>query len=122
MPEYIAPGVFVEEIWPGPTPIDGVATSTVGAGGVTERGPADGKPALVTRFADFERVFGAVLPEPPAEVTNRWASDAEEGGRWWTFPLSVKGFFDNGGKRLFVRRVTTNSPEALRVEDFAEAV
>jgi len=120
MAEYLSPGVYVEEIDAGPKPIEGVSTSTTGVVGVTERGPSGGtapgdttnrgKPVLVTSFADFNRIFGGFLPEPPANLVNRWALDPAEGGRWWLFPLSVKGFFDNGGRRLFVRRVFASGP------------
>jgi hypothetical protein len=112
MPEYLHPGVYVEEVDAGPKPIEGVSTSTAGAVGVTERGPTNGgppyygKPVLVTSFADFERTFGGFLPVPdPPSLVNTWNLDAVEGGRWWQFPLSVKGFFDNGGQRLYVKRV-----------------
>jgi phage tail sheath protein FI len=105
MPEYLHPGVYVEEVDAGPKPIEGVSTSTAGAVGVTERGPTDGKPILCTSFADFERTFGGFLPAPDPPLVARWDLDAAEGGRWWQFPLSVKGFFDNGGQRLYVKRV-----------------
>ena len=39
MPEYLAPGVYVEEVSTGPRPIEGVSTSTAGFVGETERGP-----------------------------------------------------------------------------------
>ena len=39
MPEYLAPGVFIEEIERGPRPIEGAATSTAAFLGETERGP-----------------------------------------------------------------------------------
>ena len=42
MPEYLAPGVYVEEIASGPRPIEGVSTSTSGMVGVTQRGPVGG--------------------------------------------------------------------------------
>ena len=105
MAEYLHPGVYVEEIDAGPSPIAGVSTSTAGAVGVTERGPTSDKPVLCTSFADFERTFGSFLSVPPASIDNRWNFDTAEGGRWWLFPLSVKGFFDNGGQRLYVKRV-----------------
>jgi phage tail sheath protein FI len=105
MPEYLSPGVYVEEIDAGPKPIAAVSTSTAGMVGVTERGPTSGKPQLVTSFAEFNRVFGGFTAPPDANVVNRWAVDRAEGGRWWWFPLSVKGFFDNGGQRLYVKRV-----------------
>ncbi len=124
MPEYLSPGVYVEEVDAGPKPIEGVSTSTAGAVGVTERGPSGnppggpvpgdtsnrGKPVLVTSFAEFTRTFGGFLPEPNAATVNHWALDPAEGGRWWLFPLSVKGFFDNGGQRLYVKRVFAAGP------------
>jgi uncharacterized protein len=105
MPEYLHPGVYVEEVDAGPKPIEGVSTSTAGAVGVTERGPTTGKPVLCTSFAEFQRTFGSFLPVPDPPDLNRWDLDLAEGGRWWLFPLAVKGFFDNGGQRLYVKRV-----------------
>jgi phage tail sheath protein FI len=107
MPEYLSPGVYIEEVATGPQPIEGVSTSTTGAVGVTVRGPSEGPPRLVTSFLDFVRTFGDFLPPPTPAVFNTFATDLTEGGRWWTFPLAVKGFFDNGGKRLFVKRVVS---------------
>jgi uncharacterized protein len=109
MAEYLSPGVYVEEIDAGPKPIEGVSTSTAGAVGVTARGPTQGrqgpysgKPELVTSFSEFTRKFGGYLPEPAA-ATMTAASAAL--GDWWKFPLAVKAFFDNGGQRLYVKRV-----------------
>ena len=58
MPEYLSPGVYVEEVDAGPKPIEGVSTSTAGAVGVTARGPDTGKPILVTSYAEYVRTFG----------------------------------------------------------------
>ena len=107
MPEYLSPGVYVEEIDAGPRPIAGVSTSTAGMVGVTQRGPTDGKPKLVTNFLEYQTTFGGFLTEPDPLVRDRWAADPAEGGRWWLFPLAVKGFFDNGGQRLYVKRVAS---------------
>jgi phage tail sheath protein FI len=38
MPEYLAPGVYVEEVDTGSKPIEGVSTSTSGMVGVTSGG------------------------------------------------------------------------------------
>ena len=111
MPEYLSPGVYVEEIDAGPKPIEGVSTSTTGAVGVTAFGPTSGKPELVTSFAEFMRKFGGFLPEPKGPLFNKWALDADH-GRYWYFPLSVKGFFDNGGQRLYVKRVFSSTAVA----------
>jgi phage tail sheath protein FI len=116
MAEYLSPGVYVEEVDAGPKPIEGVSTSTTGAVGVTMRGPTSGKPILVTSFADFRRAFGGFIPEPDdASLVNKWVLDPNEGGQWWQFPLSVKGFFDNGGQRLYVKRVFSSTSTAAQV-------
>jgi phage tail sheath protein FI len=113
MPEYLSPGVYVEEIDAGPKPIEGVSTSTAGTVGVTARGPDTGKPVLVTSFGEYVRTFGG--PVPVDDVTKaRWSDDPEK-GEFWTFPLAVKGFFDNGGQRLYVRRVVSKGAAASTI-------
>ena len=37
MPEYLSPGVYIEEQDTGPEPIEGVSTSVTGFVGVTQR-------------------------------------------------------------------------------------
>jgi len=91
MPEYLAPGVYVEEVDTGSKPIEGVSTSTAGMVGVAEWGPV-GVPTLVTGFADFQRQFGGYL-------NYRQYRDS------WYLPHTVEGFFTNGGKRLYIVRV-----------------
>ena len=102
MPEYLSPGVYVEEVERGPKPIEGVSTSTVGFLGQTERGPTD--PELVTSFADFERRFGGFALYKRGE---RLAS---------TFlAYAVEGFFRNGGTRCYVGRITPEDAETASV-------
>jgi len=91
MPEYLAPGVYIEEVDSGPKPIEGVSTSTVGMVGMTVRGPSNGLPQLVTSFSDYRRRFGSYLPA--ALGANRF------------LPHAVRGFFENGGKRVYITRV-----------------
>jgi phage tail sheath protein FI len=86
MPEYLAPGVYVEEIERGPKPIEGVATSTAAFIGETERGPL--RPRLVTSYGEYIRLFGEAFKE----------------GAY--LPHAVKAFFENGGKRVFITRIT----------------
>jgi uncharacterized protein len=113
MPQYLSPGVYVEEIDAGPQPIQGVSTSITGAVGVTVQGPTSGKPVLVTSFTDFQNNFGGFLPVPPSAIVNNWASKQNtEGGQWWLFPLAVKGYFDNGGQQLYVKRVFSKTATA----------
>ena len=85
MPEYLSPGVYVEETTPGPRPIEGVPTSTAAFLGEAERGPI--KPRLVTSVKEYERWFGGGF------------------GADKFLPDAVRGFFDNGGKRLVVCRL-----------------
>ncbi len=92
MAEYLAPGVYVEEVEAGPKPIEGVSTSTTGMVGMTARGPADGLPKLVTSFAEYRRRFGGYL------------DDAALDGYQY-LPYAVRGFFENGGKRVYIKRV-----------------
>ena len=61
MPEYLAPGVYVEEIERGPKPIEGVATSTAAFLGATERGPS--RPRLVTSYSEYLRSFGDIFAD-----------------------------------------------------------
>src|SRR3546814_58653 len=58
MPEYLAPGVYIEEVSSGLRPIEGVSTSNAGFAGGTARGPMDVR--LVTSFPEFERLYGGV--------------------------------------------------------------
>ncbi|WP_199752474.1 phage tail sheath C-terminal domain-containing protein [Actinoplanes sp. ATCC 53533] len=45
---------------------------------------------------------------------SKWANNATEGGHWWTFPLAVRGFFENGGQRLFVKRVLSRTAKPAK--------
>jgi phage tail sheath protein FI len=55
--EYLAPGVYVEEISSGPKPIEGVPTSTAGLVGAARYGPVRLAPAALTSLAEFERSY-----------------------------------------------------------------
>lgn len=85
MPEYLRPGVYIEEIERGPRPIEGVPTSTAAILGACERGPV--KPRLITSYKEYFRYFGGVF------------GDAN------FLPYAVSGFFENGGKRMYVCRL-----------------
>lgn len=102
MPEYLAPGVFVEEVSFRSKSIEGVATSTTGFVGPTRfgpvlypGGPSGVVPRMVTSFTEFARAFGGLEPLMPTDqpdgVPNYMAHAA-------------RAFFANGGKRLYVMR------------------
>jgi phage tail sheath protein FI len=96
MPEYLSPGVYVEEIDTGNKPIEGVSTSTAGMLGVTERGPVN-VPILITSYGEYRRWFGERLPHDDF-------FDAASGPHCY-LPQAVEGFFQNEGQRVFVTRV-----------------
>ena len=62
MPEYLAPGVYVEETSFRAKSIEGVGTSTTGFVGATRYGPTEGEPELLTSFSQFERIYGGIDP------------------------------------------------------------
>jgi Bacteriophage tail sheath protein len=100
MPEYLSPGVYVEEIEIGSKPIEGVSTSTAGFLGEAERGPTI--PWLVTSWLQYQRVFGSYF-----------GSDKY-------LPYAVDGFFGNGGQRCYIGRivkagVTPATPSTLKL-------
>src|SRR5215469_15083549 len=95
MPEYLAPGVYIEEIDTGPQPIEGVSTSITGMLGVTERGPVD-VPILITSYGEFTHWFGGRLNKE--DFSNALGSHCY-------LPHAVEGFFTNGGQLLYLTRV-----------------
>ena len=62
MPEYLAPGVYVEEVSFRSKSIEGVSTTTTGFIGPARYGPTDLEPELVTSLGEFERVYGDGRP------------------------------------------------------------
>jgi uncharacterized protein len=101
MPEYLSPGVYIEEV-SGAQPIEGVSTSVTGFVGVTQMGPVDGLgPVLVTSFPEFERTFGSYF------------TPGFSGAGYNFLPHAVAGFFNNGGQLLYIKRVASaTSPPA----------
>jgi hypothetical protein len=96
MPEYLAPGVYVEEVSFRAKSIEGVSTSVAGFIGPTRYGPVGGTPELLTSFADFERIYGGLEPlqfDGQSEPQENYMAHA------------VRAFFDNGGTKLYITRV-----------------
>ncbi|HWS99295.1 MAG TPA: phage tail sheath subtilisin-like domain-containing protein [Pyrinomonadaceae bacterium] len=110
MPEYLAPGVYVEETSFRAKSIEGVSTSTTGFAGPTRKGPIGGisdlaeltgatpdddnrifeAPELITNLGDFERIYGGL-------------DDLEYGTNYLAH--AVRNYFNEGGARLYVSRV-----------------
>jgi hypothetical protein len=95
MPEYLSPGVYVEETSFRTKSIQGVSTSTAGFIGPTRTGPITGEPELLTSFADFERIYGGFADLSFAAGATRPNYVAH----------AVRAFFEEGGRRLYVMRI-----------------
>src|SRR5258707_11068380 len=90
MPEYLHPGVYIEEIERGPRPIEGVPTSTAALLGEAERGSIT--PRMVTSYKDYQHWFGDVFNDHKF------------------LPYAANGFFENGGGRAFIFRLVGGAP------------
>lgn len=93
VPQYLSPGVYVEEMQPALRPIEGVATSVGAFVGIAADGPFH-TPTLVTNWSQFVRTFGN--PVPGAHLAQ-----------------AVYGWFNNGGSTAYVVRVGGPAPGAV---------
>jgi phage tail sheath protein FI len=110
MPNYLSPGVYVEEVSGGSKPIAGVGSSTGGFVGIAEKGTVN-QAVLVTNWSQFVKEFGSFIP-------NGYLA------------YGVYSFFAEGGSSCYVVRVTpegstkaslvlkgdNNSKEALSID------
>ena len=109
MPEYLAPGVYVEETSFRAKSIEGVSTSTTAFVGPSRKGPVCGgrtpvQPELLTSFGDFVRVFGGLSSLSFAQDKPNYLAHA------------VLNYFNEGGGRLYVLRVADNAqPSYLKL-------
>lgn len=94
MPEYLAPGVYVEEI-PGQKSIEGVSTTVTGFIGPTRFGPTEGDPELISSYVEFANIFGGV------DQLSFQGNGAQDN----YMANAARAFFDNGGTKLYVVRV-----------------
>lgn len=94
MPEYLSPGVYVEEVDKGPRPIEGVGTACAAFVGFAPAGPAN-YPQLVTNWSQYVNTFGSL------EESGR--RNPHMSGAFLSH--AVYGYFLNGGGRCYVTRV-----------------
>jgi uncharacterized protein len=85
MPQYLSPGVYVEEVPSGTMPIEGVGTAVAAFVGLAQSGPYN-EPTLVTNWTQYVTNFG----------------DMMEGSY---MAHSVYGFFQNGGGSAYIVRI-----------------
>jgi phage tail sheath protein FI len=101
MPEYLSPGVYVEEVDRGPKPIEGVGTAMAAFVGFTEK-------AEIVREIDNELIVENLLNRP--QLVTNWTQFVERFGGFVPgvhLPNSVYGYFLNGGSRCYVVSVRT---------------
>ncbi|HET8718340.1 MAG TPA: phage tail sheath subtilisin-like domain-containing protein [Nocardioidaceae bacterium] len=98
MPTYTAPGVYVEEVPSSQKVLSAAPTAVAAFVGFTERAPQDDPndpqglaPRLVTSWSDFEKLYGGFAPG-------------------CVLPLSVYGYFANGGSIAYICRVPNSEP------------
>ncbi|WP_448071441.1 phage tail sheath family protein [Georgenia yuyongxinii] len=98
MPTYTAPGVYIEEVPSSQKVLASAPTAVAAFVGFTERAPLDDPndpqglgPRLVTSWTQYEELYGGFV----------------EGA---VLPLSVYGFFANGGTLAYVVRVPNTEP------------
>lgn len=113
MPEYLSPGVYVEEVDRGPKPIEGAGTSMACFIGFTEK-------AQLTREVDGETITQDLLNKP--QLVTNWTQYVERFGNLIQgayLPQSIYGYFQNGGTRCYVVSVKTipRAQTALLGED-----
>ena len=98
MPNYAAPGVYVEEVPSSQKVLTAAPTAIAAFVGFTEKYPTDDPndpeglaPRLVTSWLQFEALFGGFAPG-------------------CVLPLSVYGYFANGGSIAYICRIPNVKP------------
>ncbi|MDP3892568.1 phage tail sheath subtilisin-like domain-containing protein [Nocardioides sp.] len=98
MPTYTAPGVYVEEVASSQKVLSAAPTAVTAFVGFTERAPSDDAndpqglaPRLVTSWNQFEALYGGFAPG-------------------CVLPLSVYGYFANGGSIAYICRIPNTEP------------
>lgn len=94
MPQYLAPGVYIEETSFRSKSIEGQSTTVTGFIGPTRYGPIDLPNDLLTSLSDFERVYGdRNQMEFGTRVLHNYTWHA------------ARAFFTEGGQQLYVSRI-----------------
>ena len=91
-PQYLSPGVYVEEVERGARPIEGVGTAIAAFVGFAERGPVN-QPTFIANWTQFLSTFGKFIP----------------GGY---LAHAVYGYFHNGGGGCYITRLPSGEREA----------
>jgi hypothetical protein len=84
-PQYLSPGVYVEEVDRGAKPIEGVGTAVAAFVGFAEKGPVN-EPTFIANWGQFVNTFGEFV-------------------RGSYLAYAVYGYFHNGGGSCYVTRL-----------------
>ena len=84
-PQYLSPGVYMEEVDRGSRPIEGVGTAVAAFVGFAQQGPIN-QPTLITNWTQFLNTFGGFIP----------------GGY---LAHAVYGYYANGGTICYITRL-----------------
>jgi phage tail sheath protein FI len=139
MAQYLSPGVYVEEVPSAVKAIAGVSTSTPGFIGVIPDkihlvakdpatpgatklvdftlGVAAGTAKLITNWTQFTRLFGDLVGDEATAATTDASPAIDPGHR--NLAHAVYGFFNNGGSRCFVVRITSDADLGQALRAFA---
>ncbi|MBS1820705.1 MAG: phage tail sheath family protein [Acidobacteria bacterium] len=94
-----APGVYINDPGPPNRTIPAAETATAAFVGPSLTGPAATASSALASFSDFQTVYGDAsdigFSSPPRRTTTNYLA------------LAVKAFFENGGQKLYVSRVTS---------------
>ncbi len=100
MPQYLTPGVYVEEVSSGSKPLEAGATNVVGFLGVAQKGPVN-EATLVTNWTQYTKIFGGMHK-------HGWMGH------------SVYLFFQNGGTKCYINNLAEAPKEAPPKEEAKE--
>jgi phage tail sheath protein FI len=145
MPQYLSPGVYVEEVPSAVKAIAGVSTSTPGFIGVIPDkihlvakdpneaptadnptptkyvdftlGAATKTPKLITNWTQFTKLFGDLVGDETMAATTD-ANPAVDAGHS-NLAHAVYGFFNNGGSSCFVVRIASATDLGDALDAFA---
>lgn len=97
MPNYLTPGVYVEEVESGSKPIEMGATNIVGFLGIAEKGPVN-EPTMVTNWTQYNKLFGGLH-------ANGWLAHG------------VYQFFQNGGSKCYINNLAEAKVKEKKADD-----
>jgi len=124
MPNYLAPGVYVEEVESGSRPIEGVGTAVAAFVGFAAQGPFN-TPTLVTNWSQYSQIFGEFAPDcylghavygyfmqgGGAAYIVRVGGDAASEEALPTAPAAILGTY-----RVVARALPEGTPDDITVE------